>query len=92
MTGVQTCALPIYDDVTIELKVRDMAVYDYSDANKNTFKGYELDRGTYNIYLAKNAHESWAGDDTLSVRYSVSEAIKFEDENVKTALTTRASR
>lgn len=72
-----------YDDVTIELKVRDMAVYDYSDANKNTFKGYELDRGTYNIYLAKNAHESWAGDDTLSVRYSVSEAIKFEDENVK---------
>lgn len=45
--------------VTLTLKVSDMASYDYSDANKNGFKGYELDDGAYHIYLGKNAHDAW---------------------------------
>ena len=43
--------------VTLTLNARDMASYDYSDANGNGFKGYELEAGTYAIRLMKNAHE-----------------------------------
>ncbi len=67
-------------DVTITLKVRDMAVYDYNDANRNDNKGYELDKGTYNIYLGKNAH-AWADSDKISLRYKVDNTILYNDGN-----------
>jgi beta-glucosidase len=44
-------------DVTLSLKVMDMASYDYNDANDNDFIGYELDGGNYEIKIMKNAHE-----------------------------------
>lgn len=46
------------DIVTLSLKARDMASYDYNDANKNGFTGYELDPGTYTLRISKDAHES----------------------------------
>ena len=67
-------------DVTITLKVRDMAVYDYNDANRNDNTGYELDKGTYNIYLGKNAH-AWADSDKISLRYKVDNTILYNDGN-----------
>ena len=36
----------------------DFASYDYSDANGNGFKGYELEGGNYTMYVSKNSHES----------------------------------
>lgn len=45
--------------LTLSFSARDMASYDYSDANKNGFKGYELEEGTYAIRLMKNAHDEW---------------------------------
>lgn len=42
--------------VTIELDAYDFASYDYSDANNNDFKGYELDAGTYILRAMKNSH------------------------------------
>lgn len=56
---------------TLELKinVRDMASYDYNDANKNEFTGYELDGGNYEIKLMKNAHET-----IDSITYTVPES------------------
>lgn len=59
--------------VTLSLKVRDMASYDYSDANHNSFKGYELDAGTYTIRLMKNSH-----DEVANVTYNLSEGVKYE--------------
>lgn len=70
-------------DVTITMNVKDMAVYDYTDANKNNNYGYELDRGTYTIYLGKNSHDSWSGSDRLSLKYKVEETILYNDDNVK---------
>lgn len=32
------------------------ASYDYSDANKNGFKGYELEQGEYQLHINKDAH------------------------------------
>ena len=48
--------------VTLEIDVRNMASYDYSDANGNGFRGYELDAGVYTIYITTNANGAhcWA--------------------------------
>ena len=43
--------------VQLTFHIQDVANYDFSDANNNGFKGYELDPGEYSALLAKNAHE-----------------------------------
>lgn len=45
-----------YDEVEISFKPYDIASYDYNDANKNNFYGYELESGTYNLYVSTDAH------------------------------------
>ena len=63
------------EDQTLRLTIeaQDFANYDFSDANKNKFKGYELEKGTYYITLNKSAHE-----ELDSVKFSVSSTIKFD--------------
>ena len=56
--------------VTLEIDVRDLASYDYSDANGNGFKGYEVEGGEYTFYIATDAH-GWAEDDAISFTYTV---------------------
>lgn len=61
------------DTLTLEIDVRDMASYDYSDANGNGFKGYELDEGEYTIYITtseQGAH-CWADPDVYKFTYTV---------------------
>ena len=43
--------------LTLKFFTQDFANYDFSDANNNGFKGYELDGGDYELVLGKNAHE-----------------------------------
>ena len=43
-------------DVTLEFTLDDVASYDYDDANGNGFSGYELERGTYEVELKRDAH------------------------------------
>lgn len=66
--------------VTLSLKVEDMASYDYSDANKNGFKGYELDDGIYHIRLGRNAHDAWAGEnaENFDISYNVPQTLDDE--------------
>ena len=45
-----------FEDVTLSLKVEDMASYDAYDKNNNGFKGYELDAGAYQISLRSDSH------------------------------------
>ncbi len=74
--------------VTLSMDVRDMASYDYNDANNNGFKGYELDGGTYTIYIGTDAH-CWANSQTPSFTYTVPDAgIRYEkDETTNTTIT-----
>lgn len=44
------------DSLTLTLPVSDMKSYDYADANKNGFKGYELEKGDYTIFVSSDAH------------------------------------
>ena len=41
----------------LSVNLQDIANYDFNDANKNGFMGYELDAGEYTLSLNKNAHE-----------------------------------
>ncbi|MCR5491028.1 MAG: glycoside hydrolase family 3 C-terminal domain-containing protein, partial [Bacilli bacterium] len=43
--------------VTVEIRVGDLASFDYNDANANDYKGYELEAGNYELRLMKNSHE-----------------------------------
>ncbi len=44
--------------VKINFDAYDIASYDYSDANKNDFAGYEVEAGDYKFYARKNSHEN----------------------------------
>ena len=68
------------DKVTLEIDVRDMASYDYNDANGNGFIGYELDEGEYTIYITNNAH-GWADADVDKFTFTVpAGGFKYETE------------
>ena len=54
-------------ELTLKFYLQDVANYDFSDANNNEFKGYELDEGEYEITLNKNAHEAYEGSIKLTV-------------------------
>ncbi len=56
----------------LQINARDMASYDYSDANSNGFKGYELDAGNYQIKVMKNSHE-----EVVSFNYNLSDNHQF---------------
>lgn len=43
--------------VTLSFDTYDLASFDYNDANKNGFKGYEVEAGAYSLCVSKNSHE-----------------------------------
>lgn len=45
------------DYVTVKFAAQDMASFDWNDANKNGFKGYELEKGDYKITINHNSHD-----------------------------------
>ena len=72
------------DVVTIELTARDMSSYDWSDANGNGFKGYELEQGIYEIKIMKDAHnvvDSFECIVQSDIKYEYSETTGNKIEN-----------
>ena len=65
--------------LTLTLDVADMASYDWNDANKNQFKGYELDAGDYTIYIGQDAH-CWADENAFSKVYNLAEGARIEKD------------
>ena len=64
------------ENVKLVFYLQDVANYDYTDANDNGFKGYELDGGNYRLLLAKNAHENFQ-----EVKFKVqAEGIKYQND------------
>ena len=63
-------------ELTLSFDTQDFANYDFSDANDNDFKGYELDEGDYRIILGKNAHE-----EIDAIKFKVAEGgIQYETD------------
>ncbi len=67
--------------VTLTMAARDMASYDYSDANHNDFKGYELEAGDYTVYIGRDSH-CWADENVLSLTYTVGSDAQFKSDAV----------
>lgn len=65
------------DTVKIEIDPYYFASYDYRDANKNGFYGYELEKGEYKLYISQNAH-----DVVDEITLTLAEDIKYETDNV----------
>ena len=62
-------------EMKLSLKVSDMKSYDYADANKNGFAGYELDAGSYQLFVSSDAHTPKA-----SATYDLGEAVQLATE------------
>ena len=65
--------------VRVSMKVRSMASYDHNDANANDFKGYELDKGEYTIYIGENSH-CWADKDVSFKKYDLAKGITYDKD------------
>ena len=63
------------EKVELSFYLQDVANYDYSDANKNKFSGYELEKGKYALMLNKNAHENYE-----EIDLQVSKNIKYKND------------
>ena len=62
-------------EISLSFHLQDVANYDFSDANKNKFCGYELDAGKYAVKLMKNAHEAYE-----DYNFQVSKNIKYKTD------------
>ncbi|MDR2178115.1 MAG: glycoside hydrolase family 3 C-terminal domain-containing protein [Treponema sp.] len=67
------------ETLTLSAPVTSLASYDYNDANKNGFRGYEVESGAYQIRVMKNAHDP--GIDQ-PLEYRVASTIKIETDMV----------
>ncbi len=61
------------ETVKLAFAARDMASYDWNDANTNDFKGYELEKGAYQVKVMRNSHDVEA-----MVTCNVAEDIKLD--------------
>ena len=61
--------------LTIDVPVYYLASYDWSDANTNSFKGYELEAGLYNLFFATDSHDS-----TTPVTFALDTTLKIEND------------
>jgi beta-glucosidase len=71
--------------VSISAPVASLASYDYNDANKNGFRGYEVESGAYQIRVMKNAHDPGPGSGPgmdQPLEYRVASTIKIETDPV----------
>lgn len=56
--GKGTAENPEFCELEIPVNTAYMASYDYSDANGNGHRGYEIEHGDYEIRVSRNAHEA----------------------------------
>lgn len=61
---------------TIKIDVKDLATFDYNDANKNSHYGYEIDTGNVELKIMDNSH-----DVLTSETLTAAEDIKFEQDD-----------
>ena len=66
--------------VIITVDPYSFASYDYSDANNNSFKGYEAERGNYVFHVSKNAHD-WNNTD-MAFTILQNEDLRYDKDPV----------
>lgn len=66
--------------VTIEMKLSDVASYDYSDLNNNGFKTFEADEGAYILFVGKNANVAWRNSE-LTTFFQLGEDLIYSEDS-----------
>ena len=66
--------------ITVSMKVREMASYDYNDANMDGITGYELDPGEYTVYVGDSSHV-WADASAAKKVYDLSDTIYYDKDS-----------
>ena len=75
--------------LSLSFHLQDVANYDFSDANKNKFCGYELDAGKYAVMLMKNAHTAYEQFDFSVAKNVKYKTDRFSGNEVKNRFTDR---
>ena len=70
------------DVITLEVDPYDIASYDYNDANKNGFKGYEVEAGKYIFHVSTDSHNTKYNKDgeKLAISYNVENGILITND------------
>ena len=80
------------ETVTLSLKARDMADFDYNDANGNGFQGYELEAGNYKLSVKSDSHTVLSDNNgEMVINYTVSQAAGDTATKGKTGLKVETS-
>lgn len=69
--------------VTIKAPIQYLSSFDWDDKNANSFKGYELDSGRYNLFIAGNSNDS-----SLSTSFNLTAGLKIDKDPVTDAAVT----
>lgn len=65
------------EEVEIKFSGYDFASYDYSDKNGNTFRGYELDEGNYDVKIMKNSHT-----EVFKISFTLDNNVQYTKDKV----------
>ena len=69
-----------YEDVTITIRVSDLASYDCYDSNNNEFTGYEVDKGDYTLTLRTDSHSVKEGCDPIEFNIPATISIREDPD------------
>ncbi|MCI1735242.1 MAG: glycoside hydrolase family 3 C-terminal domain-containing protein [Bacilli bacterium] len=79
--------------VDVSFKVQAMASYDDTDKNQDSHKGYELDKGDYEVSLRSNSHaidtdnatDSQQTGSPLTRTFTLAETADYDNDGISTA-------
>lgn len=66
-----------HEVVTLKVKARDIASFDYDDKNENNFCGWEIDAGDYELRLQENSHVEIA-----NLAFTLANTMQFDMDGV----------
>lgn len=65
--------------LNLQVDISKMASYDVYDKNKNGFKGYELDKGAYELKVQSDSH-NLIEDEKSKTIFNIQENIQYEND------------
>lgn len=66
--------------VTLDVRLGDIASFDYNDANENDWKGYEIEAGTYDFRIQADSHNVL---DSVSAALTAKTTVLDTDNNAE---------
>lgn len=69
------------ENYVLKVPVKEFSSFDYNDANENNFKGYEIEKGNYELSLRNNSHDIIKTNNVTQVKnLKVNEDLTYEND------------